>query len=280
MIVESRKNNQVLYMNEPTAKGGTEKPLERYARILEIIAGFPNGVSPAVVGEMLELPKASAYRLIRSLADVGLVEMTAPPAATCRIGKRLARILFSSADDDWFISAALPTLNELAAATSQACFVARLSGFTVRSMEMVAPNNQLRAYIIPGQEIPLHAGASAKAILAYQSDDFIASALESPLTKFTAHTKTEVGTLLAELGEVRATGIAFCVNEDVEGFGAIAAPILVKGQRVQQSVCITGTTQSLFEGEKERNISLVRKMSERLSRMLEHKMQDSLSLTS
>lgn len=266
-------------MNEPIAKAATEKPLERYARILEIIAGFPNGVSPAVVGEMLELPKASAYRLIKSLADVGLVEVTAPPAATCRIGKRLARILFSSATDDWFLSAALPSLNELTAETGQASFVARLSGFAVRSMEMVAPNNQLRAYIIPGQEIPLHAGASAKAILAYQPPDFIDEALGRPLTKYTAHTKTDAALVRAELEEVRSSGIAFCVHEDVEGFGAIAAPILVNGQRVQQSVCITGTTNSLFEADRERNISLVRRMSERLSRMLERKMQDALSLT-
>ncbi|MDG3576563.1 IclR family transcriptional regulator [Rhizobium sp. YJ-22] len=266
-------------MNESTAKAVTEKPLERYARILEIIAGFPNGVSPAVVGDMLELPKASAYRLIRSLAEVGLVEMTAPPAATCRIGKRLTRILFSSAADDWFVSAALPTLNELAAETGQACFVARLSGFAVRSMEMVAPNNQLRAYIIPGQEIPLHAGASAKAILAHQSDDFIASVLGNPLVKFTPYTRTDVGELQAELKEIRSSGIAYCVNEDVEGFGAIAAPILVGGQRVQQSLCITGTTHSLFEAAKDRNIALVRKMAERLSKMLERKMQGDPSLT-
>lgn len=264
-------------MPDSTAKASTEKPLERYARILEIIAGFPNGVSPAIVGEMLELPKASAYRLIRSLADVGLVEVTAPPAATCRIGKRLSRILFSSADDNWFISAALPTLNEMTAETGQACFVARLAGFSVRSMEMVAPNNQLRAYIIPGHEIPLHAGASAKAILAYQPPAFIEEALSKPLTKFTSHTKTDVGELIAELQDVRDTGVAFCVSEDVEGFGAIAAPIVVPGQRVLQSLCVTGTTRALFEVDREKIIDLVRRMSERLSKMLERKMREALT---
>ena len=264
-------------MSEPTAKASTEKPLERYARILEIIAGFPNGVSPAIVGEMLELPKASVYRLIRSLAEVGLVDITAPPAATCKIGKRLSRILFSSADDDWFISAALPTLTEITAETGQACFVARLTGFAVQSMEMVAPNNQLRAYIIPGQEIPLHAGASAKAILAYQPQEFIDEAFSKPLAKFTSHTKTDMGELLAELDEVRNTGVAFCVNEDVEGFGAIASPIIVPGQRIQQSLCVTGTTRALFEVDREKIIGLVQRMSERLSKMLERKMRDALT---
>lgn len=260
----------------PVKAASTEKPLERYARILEVIAGFPNGVSPAVVGEMLELPKASAYRLIKSLAEVGLVEVTAPPAATCRIGRRLGRILFSSADDDWFVSTALPTLNELTAETGQASFIARLSGFSVKSMVMVAPNNQLRAYIVPGQEIPLHAGASAKAILAHQPQDFIEAVLGKPLTRFTSHTKTDFAALVAELETVRDTGIAFCVSEDVEGFGAIAAPIVIAGQRVQQSLCITGTTGSLFGEDKDRNVELVRRMAERLSRMLEHKLNDAL----
>ncbi|MEI9415306.1 IclR family transcriptional regulator [Mesorhizobium sp. Cs1321R2N1] len=262
----------------PKTKVTTEKPLERYVRMLEIIAGFPGGISPSTVGEMLDLPKASAYRLMRSLADVELIEHTAPRAATFKLGQRLERLLFSGASDAWLIAIARPILNELAERTGQACFIARLVGTSVRSIDMVAPDNQLRAYIVPGHEIPSHAGASAKAILAFQDAAFIATVLDRPLVQFTSATKTEFTKLLEELQFVRKTGVAYCVGEDVDGFGAIAAPIQIKGQRTLYSLCVTGTNHALFDNDRELKVAHVKNLAARLSRILEEKISRDLKV--
>ncbi|MBE2274809.1 MAG: IclR family transcriptional regulator [Rhodobacteraceae bacterium] len=248
-----------------------DTPLERYVRLLEAISGFPEGISPTVVAEMLGLPKATAYRLIRSLAEVGLVEMTAPPSASCRLGERLERLLFAGSSDGWLRMVARPILLDLTERTGEACFVARFGGVTVRSVEMVAPDNHLRAYILPGQEITPHTGASAKAILAFQDIPVVEAALAGDLPRFTALTKTDRNALLAELADVRKSGIAFCIGEDVDGFAGVAVPIFVSGLDVQLSICVTGTIKSLIE----QKISLVevelRNSAQRLATVLEHR---------
>lgn len=232
----------------------TEKPLERYVRLLEVISGFPDGVSPTTVAEMLDFPKATAYRLIRGLADVGLVELTAPPSASCRVGHRLQRLLFSGASDEWLKTVSRPILADLSEEIGEACFIARFSGRTVRSLEMVAPNNLLRAYIIPGQEITANTGASAKAILAYQDQAVIDEVLSPPLQAFTSATKTNPHEIKEELEAIRVSGVAFCIGEDVDGFAGIAVPIIVPGYDVQLSIAATGTIPNLIE--KKRNFTV------------------------
>ncbi|WP_354493140.1 IclR family transcriptional regulator [Mesorhizobium robiniae] len=263
----------------PTSKAAAEKPLERYVRILEIVAGFPGGISGTAVGEMLDLPKASAYRLMKSLADVELIEQSGPKAANFKLGPRLERLLFSGASDDWFKVVARPTLQELSEKTGQACFIARLAGDSVRSLDMVAPGNLVRAYIVPGLEIPAHAGASAKAILAFQDADFIASVLDKPLKRFTASTKVDFDVLAHELQLVRKTGVAYCIGEDVDGFAAIAAPIRIDGQRTQHSLCVTGTIQGIIDTNQDLNVALVKRMAEKLSKLIEKQFQQTLKST-
>ncbi|CCV10161.1 IclR family transcriptional regulator [Mesorhizobium sp. STM 4661] len=263
----------------PTRKAATEKPLERYVRILEIVAGFPGGISGTSVGEMLDLPKASAYRLMKSLADVELIEQSGPSTANFKLGRRLERLLFSGASDDWFKVVARPTLQELSEKTGQACFIARLSGDSVRSLDMVAPGNLVRAYIVPGLEIPAHAGASAKAILAFQDPNFIASVLDKPLKRFTAATKVDFDILVEELQLVRKTGVAYCVGEDVDGFAAIAAPIRIDGQRTQHSLCVTGTIQGIIDTNREINVAVVKRLAEKLSKVLEKQFRHTLTIT-
>lgn len=262
-----------------TTKAATEKPLERYVRILEIVAGFPGGISGTSVGEMLDLPKASAYRLMKSLADVELIEPSGPKTATFKLGRRLERLLFSGASDEWFRIVARPTLQELSDQTGEACFIARLAGGSVRSIDMVAPDNLVRAYIVPGHEIPAHAGASAKAILAFQDPAFIESMLNKPLTRFTAATKVDYDILVEELKLVRRTGVAYCVGEDVDGFAGIAAPIVIEGQRTQHSLCVTGTIHGIFDTNRENNVVLVKRLASKLSKLLEKQLQQTLKPT-
>lgn len=249
----------------------TEKPLERYVRLLEVISGFPEGISPTAIAEMLDLPKASAYRLIRSLAEVGLVEMTAPPSAACRLGERLERLLFAGASDGWLRIVARPFLVELAERTGEACFIARFGGGKVRSVEMVAPDNHLRAYILPGQEITLHTGASAKAILAFQKDDVIEAALRNPMPRFTDLTRTDPAELRDELQGIHRAGIAYCVGEDVEGFAGVAVPVFVEGQDVQISLCVTGTINALIHNKKDLIEAELRAFADKLANILAHR---------
>jgi hypothetical protein len=65
------------------------------------------------------------------------------------------------------------------------------------------PNVRWRKLVQPGIDIPPHAAATAKAILAHQSDDLVDAVLAQELPKLTADTRTDREWVLNEFAEVR-----------------------------------------------------------------------------
>jgi DNA-binding IclR family transcriptional regulator len=222
------------------------KPLERYMRVLEVLAGFSNGISLSPVADLLDLPKTTVHRLLKGLVDVGMVELVDRGAPCYQLGPRFVHLLYAGATENWIGLVGQPLLKELALQTDQACFIAKLSGNDIRSVAMTAPDNAVRSYVVPGAKIVPHAGASAKAILAFQDEDIRVKVLQSPLPRITRHTKTSMNVLLTEFATIRKTGIAHCVGEDVEGFAGIAAPVIVPGMDVVYSIALTGTIEGLI----------------------------------
>ncbi|WP_342643299.1 IclR family transcriptional regulator [Rhodoligotrophos ferricapiens] len=250
------------------AEMAAEKPLERYMRILELISGFPDGISLSTLASALDLPKTTAHRLLKGLTDVGMIEPAPPAGGSYRLGTRFTNLLYAGADDGWIRAVSQPLLQELATATDQVCFIARLDGVAVRSIAMVAPDNPVRPYVMPGREIPLHTGASAKALLAFLDSDRRLALLPDPLPRLTTHTKTDLAEIEAEWAEIRRTGVAFCVGEDVEGFAGIAMPVRVEGKPIRYSLCLTGTIEGLLNGDRDGHTRHLAACADRLARLL------------
>jgi DNA-binding IclR family transcriptional regulator len=250
-------------------RGKSDGPLERYLRILEIAAGFSGGIGLAALSEVLQLPKTTAHRLAHNLVETGMLALD--DAGRYRLGERFARLAYAGTLDAWIESVSHPLLRDLADQTGQACFIARLSDNKIRSAALVAPDNLVRAYVLPGRELWPHAAASAKAILAFQSAAVLKAVLPSPLPRLTDRTKTRLRDLQAELDSVRATGIAHCVGEDVEGFAGIACPVLRPGFDVLYSVGITGTIETLINRGRGRFEAPLRECAARLARIFEER---------
>ena len=226
-------------------------PLERYMRILEIAAGFSGGIALSALAEVLELPKTTVHRLAHNLVDTGMLALDA--AGRYRLGERFARLAHAGAPDERIGSASHTFLKDLAEEIGQACFIAKLTDNKIRSVAMVAPDDLMRGYVMPGRELWPHTAASAKAILAYRSGAVLKAVLPSPLPRLTDRTKTRLRDLHGELESVRAEGVALCIGEDVEGFAGVACPILRPGFDVLYSVAITGTIEALINRDRARS---------------------------
>ena len=252
---------------ERRPRGHGDRPLERYLRILEITAGFSGGIGLARFVEILDLPKTTVHRLARNLAEAGM--LAADETGRYRLGERFARLAYAGTSDERINSMSYTFLKDLAEETGQACFIAKLTDNKIRSVAMVAPDNLVRSYVMPGRELWPHAAASAKAILAFQSDEVVRAVLPSPLPRLTDRTKTRLKDLQAELDSVRERELALCVGEDVEGFAGIACPILRPGFGVLYSVGITGTIETLINRSRAPFVTLLKACSARLSKALE-----------
>ena len=159
----------------------TAGPLERYISFLELIAAFPGELTTADVAHALQLPKSTTHRLLRVLSRSGLVEGGDNKDRTLSLGNRLTRLVYAAGHADWIEAAVSPTLIQATSKFPNASiYVARLAGHRVFVVASAAGDPRWKSYVIPGQELPPHAAASAKIILAHQEESLVETALAGP----------------------------------------------------------------------------------------------------
>jgi DNA-binding IclR family transcriptional regulator len=84
-----------------------------------------------------------------------------------------------------------------------------------------------------GQAKPVHALAAGKAILAFESDEYVREVIDRHgLETFTDNTITTEAEFLEELETVREEGVAFNDEEYTRGIRSVGAPVLVDGDVV------------------------------------------------
>ncbi|CAB3813371.1 IclR family transcriptional regulator [Achromobacter sp. K91] len=241
-------------------------PLERYTRILELLASFPDGLALTEIARMLALPKTSAHRLLGTMQDSQLVDLA---ASTYVLGARVKRLAYASADTEWIGAVVRPHLADLAAETDETCYLAKLhSGHQVSSVLMEAPDTPWRGFVLPGKGMAPHAAASAKAILAFQAPKVIDAALAEPLPRLTAHTCVDSRRIRDEYAQVRQQGYATCIGEIDEGLAALGVPVHLPHLGVIYSLGVTGPLQRLKSKNLEALAAIMQRYAERVAHAL------------
>ena len=218
---------------------GNDPPLARYIRILETVAAARAGLTLTEIATELELKAGTVHRLVRGLTALGLLGNA---AGTKRYvsGPRLLNLLYLNLDPTGYAALAQHTLDGLVAALGETAHLARLCGDFAESVLMKQPLGSNRAYVQPGRQLPLHAAASGKALLAFQDEAFIADYLARPRTRYTERTKVGPEEVRREIDRIRNDGIAVCDNELDAGVLSYGHPVRVAGGSVLYSVGITG----------------------------------------
>ena len=246
-----------------------QRPLERYLAALETIAAAnTSGLALTELAKCCRLPAATTYRILQGLLDANLIMVRPGRSKEYVVGPRLFRLLHAGIGDSWLQMAAQPILDQLVERLNETCFVTQLVGKKVISIAWTAPESGLRNKVYPGDVMPPHAAASAKAILAYQADAFVPYILGAR-ERFTRQTKTELARIKEEYVRVRRDGFAMCWEEMDEGLGAIACPVAVEGLGVQYAVAVTGVTNRLEKRPIKETVALLKQAAAELRHCIE-----------
>jgi DNA-binding IclR family transcriptional regulator len=118
-------------------------------------------------------------------------------------------------------------LEELAAAAGETALLTVPEEHAGASLciDRVESSHPLRLSLDVGRLTPLHAGASAKALLAYLGQDDIEQVLSRPLERLAPGTITEPRVLRTELAEIRERGYATSIEETDAAAWGVAAPL-------------------------------------------------------
>jgi DNA-binding IclR family transcriptional regulator len=177
--------------------------------------------------------------------------------------------LHSGANDAWLKTSSQPILDRLSNRLHETAYLAQLVGKTVVSVSWAVPESGLRTKVFPGDVLPPHAAASAKAILAHQPETVVAQVLGVSRERYTPHTKTDLASIQREHARIRRERYATCWNEMELGLGALACPINIEGPGSQYAIAVTGLVARLKERPQPQIIAALRAAAQELNLIVE-----------
>jgi IclR family transcriptional regulator, acetate operon repressor len=242
--------------------------LERAFAVLEAFTEFHPEWATSDLARYLDLPIPTVHRLLAALTRLGYVAKD-PQTRRFRLGGAAMQLgARARVASDLGAIARLP-LRQLSKISHETAVLTVLSSERSRSvcLERVETSQPLRLSVQPGRELPLHAGASQKALLAFLPDREIDRLLGRPLDRLCSATITEPGQLRRDLDLIRERGWASSHEETNVGAWGIAVPV-VSEDDVVCAVGIAGPTSRLSDEVLRRDVPIVRRAALAIARSL------------
>lgn len=223
------------------------------------------GMGVTQIAKDAGVPKATAYRILKTLVDLNTLYFDAP-TKKYHLGPALLNIGLAAMRQLDVPKLARPYLIALAEQTQETATLSMRQGAMRVYLDQVPSTQEIKMTVPIGMVFPLYAGASSKAILSTFSEEeldaYLASITLNPLTEATI---LDQETLRAEIEEIRILGYAVSRGERQRDAGSVAAPIRGSGGEVFGALSTSGPLQR-FDRTGTRNLGrLVKENADRLS---------------
>ncbi len=252
--------------SERKAPTGESKALVKGITTLDALAAEPAGLSLVEVAHATDLPKATAHRLLATLANGGLVRQLGD--GRYGLGSHclaLGQAYLHSID---LRTEALVELRRLVAETGETCHLGILSEDRIVYIEKLDSPHPIRMYSRVGATNPAATTSLGKAILAFSPEDVLESVYAHGIPQRTAATVTDVAEARERLVEIRRQGFAVDDVENEEGIRCVAAPILDHQAQPVAGISISGPEHRVTRERVDELGAAVRGAAERVSRGL------------
>jgi DNA-binding IclR family transcriptional regulator len=211
----------------------------RAIRILELVAESPGRLGVTDLGRRLGVHKATASRLVSTLAGRGLLERD-PATDKYRPGFGLVRMATTAVADLDLVRQARPVMEGLAEETQETVNLAVLSGLEVVNIDQVAGTHAVVNVNWVGRRTPLHCTSNGKVLLAHLPDQERRRILSGVLERRTPNTIVDPDVLDTQLRQARRQGYAYTVEELEVGLNAVAGPVRNPAGEVIAAVSVAG----------------------------------------
>jgi DNA-binding IclR family transcriptional regulator len=192
--------------------------LSKAVQVIKACHRLGGGLSLGALAREVGIPRSTVQRIVQSLAAEGFLVSTGA-AHSISLGPELLAMGAASAMD--IVERAHPLLKALARETGETVDLSRLSREHAIFVDQAPGSHRLQAVSAIGNSFPLHCTANGKAMLALMEEHELQRALMKPRQAYTPKTITQAGALLAEVGDIRRTGISIDNEEHTLGIAAV-----------------------------------------------------------
>jgi len=219
-----------------------ERHIQSLNRAFDILAAIQQAESEGLglkdISAATGFNMSTAHHLINTMVARGYLDQD-PTSRRYNLGPMLLQLGAAALDSMNLQTVARPVAQELCGRTEENVYVTVLRGWTLITLIAIPSPHPIRVVWPPRQEPSLHAAASGKCLLAYQTNIEIERYLhEVPLRLFTQNTIIDASRLREELANIRAAGVVYDREEYVRDLACIAAPIFNDRSQVVAALSI------------------------------------------
>jgi DNA-binding IclR family transcriptional regulator len=229
--------------SDKPARRGTIQSVDRAARILKVLASGPRRLGVSEIADRLGLTRPTVHGLLQTLQAHGFVEQDRE-SDKYQLGAGLLQLGNSFLDLSELRARSLVHAERLAGRADAAVRVGVMHGESVVIVHHVFRPDSTLQILEVGAELPLHASALGKAMLAYSSEQAVADLLAEPLTRLTSRTLS-ASALRDQLADVRERGFAYERDEAILGESSVAAPIFDHSGHAVGAIGVVGDTERI-----------------------------------
>lgn len=195
--------------------------VERTLRILELLAGSDDALPLATVATSLEIPRSTAYKILRSLVDRGFA--TVEDGNTYAVGLKAFEVGAAHLRRGNVVDVIAPFLTRVTQRLGVTSHFAVLDGTDVVYLyKEDPPAAAIRLASSLGVRLPAAITAVGKSCLAWQPEARLDGYLDALSGNGTGKSR---GDLVAQLARVREQGFSTDDGDTADGIRCVAAPI-------------------------------------------------------
>jgi IclR family acetate operon transcriptional repressor len=252
---------------QPASDAGSVQSLDRALRILAIVA-HGDGLSLSEISAASDLAAATAYRMLTTLQNHGMVEFDSD-GQLWSIGVETYRMGAAFLRRRKLVDRARAVMQELMEKTGETANLGVAEDDCVVFVSQVETHQAIRAFFRPGTRSPFHASGIGKAVLAHLDRERVnAIVRKAGLDAYTERTLSEPALLARDLEKIRSRGWSVDDEERYPGMRCIAAAVFNEFGEPIGGVSVSGPTVRVTSERLGEIGPIVRDAAAELTRMI------------
>ncbi|MFE4959107.1 IclR family transcriptional regulator [Streptomyces sp. NPDC056653] len=216
-------------------------------RVLEEVAAR----QPVGVGDLaraLEIPKSSAQRALVTLQSAGWIRQVGGGSTHWVVTTKALHVGRQASAELSLRDVAVPAMEQLRRRTDETVHLTVPEGTDrVVLIERLETSKPVRIFMQLGMNLPLHASANGKAVLAASPPDVVERYIAEGLPRFTGTTIDDPDLLRAELMATRLRGYAVNGGEWRSDVSAVAAAVVGEAGLPVASISVNMPTSRMTD---------------------------------
>jgi len=222
--------------------------LSRGLALLEAFSAERPSLTLSELSKAVGLSRSSTYRLVYTLEDMGFL-LREKGNKAYRLGTRILGLGFAYLASQELVELARPHLEALRDRTNCSAHLGVVEGTELVYVVRMPDRKALTSHIRVGSRLAAHATSMGRAILSQLSEAEIRRRYAGVrLEAYTAHTATDLESLIELLAADRARGYIISRSAYEEGIASVAAPVRDADGNVIAAINIS-TPEATLKGD-------------------------------